>query len=134
MLFPDQILKSIFNAQNILTALAVGAIVFFILREFWCWYFKLNRIEELLEKIEKNTRPAIQTSKEPNPVASVDEKYKKEVIVEPKPKVHVLTEEERLFLSLKHKAAVQGIYKGIKIAVLLIIIAGTAAYIFNLLT
>lgn len=43
-----------------LSLLAVGLILigtFFLAREFWCWYFKLNHIKNLLEKIEENTRP-----------------------------------------------------------------------------
>lgn len=31
-------------------------LIFFLCREFVCWYFKLNRITELLEQIEENTR------------------------------------------------------------------------------
>lgn len=34
-----------------------GFIVFMVLREFVTWYWKLNRVTELLEKIEENTRP-----------------------------------------------------------------------------
>lgn len=30
--------------------------LFLILREFWCWYFKINQIRDLLTDIEKNTR------------------------------------------------------------------------------
>jgi len=30
-------------------------LVFILLREFWCWYFKINKITELLEKLVKNT-------------------------------------------------------------------------------
>ncbi len=30
-------------------------VIFLLLREFWCWYFKINKIVTLLEKIEKNT-------------------------------------------------------------------------------
>jgi hypothetical protein len=31
-------------------------IVFFICRELVCWYFKINSILDVLNKIEKNTR------------------------------------------------------------------------------
>lgn len=38
----------------------IGVLIFivllFLFREFWCWYFKINKIEKLLEKIEENTR------------------------------------------------------------------------------
>jgi hypothetical protein len=32
-------------------------LVVFITRELACWYFKINRINTLLEQIEENTRP-----------------------------------------------------------------------------
>lgn len=31
-------------------------LIFFLFREIFTWYFKLNRIVELLEQIEENTR------------------------------------------------------------------------------
>mgnify|MGYP001558936474 CR=1 FL=1 len=30
--------------------------LFFLLREFWCWYWKINERLNLLKKIEENTR------------------------------------------------------------------------------
>lgn len=46
------------NAGNIflflIVAVAAIIIVYFI-REVICWYFKLTKIVELLERIEKNT-------------------------------------------------------------------------------
>ena len=30
-----------------------GIVIFVLLREFWCWYFKLNKIINLLEEIVK---------------------------------------------------------------------------------
>lgn len=36
----------------------IGILIFLLLREFWCWYFKINRIVSLLEDIEENTRVA----------------------------------------------------------------------------
>ncbi len=35
--------------------IAIIVVVFLLLREFWCWYFKINKITELLEKLVKNT-------------------------------------------------------------------------------
>lgn len=35
--------------------IAIGFIFFLILREFWCWYWKINRVIILLENIERNT-------------------------------------------------------------------------------
>ncbi|MBP7741105.1 MAG: hypothetical protein KA104_00240 [Candidatus Pacebacteria bacterium] len=40
-----------------LEMLLVGIILFFLLREVFTWYWKINRIVVLLEKIEQNTRP-----------------------------------------------------------------------------
>lgn len=31
----------------------IGCIVFSLLREFWCWFFKINKRLELLESIDK---------------------------------------------------------------------------------
>ena len=45
--------------MNLIAPLVVVIIVialFLVLREFWCWYFKINRVIKLLEKIEENTR------------------------------------------------------------------------------
>ena len=33
----------------------VVILVFLLLREFWCWYFKINKVVSLLEKIVNNT-------------------------------------------------------------------------------
>jgi hypothetical protein len=46
---------SSFLNSNFLGILLFLIFIFFILREFWCWYFKLNKISNLLEKIEQNT-------------------------------------------------------------------------------
>ncbi len=40
----------------ILIGIGIVGFAFFIFREIILWYWKINRIEELLEKIEKNTR------------------------------------------------------------------------------
>jgi hypothetical protein len=34
-----------------------GIVAFIIGREIICWYFKINKIVALLERIEENTRP-----------------------------------------------------------------------------
>lgn len=39
-----------------LGGIAVGFLIFMFLREFWCWYFKINHRIQLLQQIEKNTR------------------------------------------------------------------------------
>lgn len=33
-------------------------VTFFLLREFWCWYFKVNERVKLLKEIAENTRKA----------------------------------------------------------------------------
>ena len=38
---------------TILIVFCVIIIVFFVLREFWCWYWKLSRMSESLENIDK---------------------------------------------------------------------------------
>lgn len=47
--------------SSLLTPILIGLLVFiaviFILRELVTWYWKINRIVELLEDIEYNTRP-----------------------------------------------------------------------------
>jgi hypothetical protein len=42
---------------NILLFILVGIVLFIIGREVFCWYFKINKVVALLERIEENTRP-----------------------------------------------------------------------------
>lgn len=42
---------------NIFIAILLVIVFFFIIREIVTWYFKMNRVIELLEVIEENTRP-----------------------------------------------------------------------------
>jgi len=44
------------NFNNGLWFFLVGLIIFLILRELVTWYFKLNKIIELLEEIKENTK------------------------------------------------------------------------------
>ena len=44
--------------SNVLISIVVLLIVFLIFRELVCWYWKINRIVELLESIERNTKIA----------------------------------------------------------------------------
>jgi len=49
--------------------IVIGAILFLFFREVITWYWKLNRIVSLLERIEKNTRPvSVSTALEKNEV------------------------------------------------------------------
>lgn len=41
--------------QTLLLIILVVVLLFFFLREFWCWYFKINEIRDILVSIEKNT-------------------------------------------------------------------------------
>ncbi len=50
--------------SDLLLYVFIGIIVFMALREFMTWYWKQNRIVELLDKIEQNTRT--QKSLDPN--------------------------------------------------------------------
>jgi len=45
----------------VLVALAIWFLLFLLTRTFWCWYFKLNRIEKLLESIDQSLQqlPAV---------------------------------------------------------------------------
>ncbi len=44
--------------QSTLLVFLIGAfLLFFILRELFTWYWKINEVVALLEKIEQNTRP-----------------------------------------------------------------------------
>jgi hypothetical protein len=40
-------------------------VVFVLLREFWCWYWKLNRMIELLQSIDESLKqlPAVSRNK-----------------------------------------------------------------------
>lgn len=43
--------------MNIALFVLVGIVLFVIGREIICWYFKVNKVIALLERIEENTRP-----------------------------------------------------------------------------
>jgi hypothetical protein len=40
---------------KIVPLLAITIVLFLILREFWCWYFKINQRITLLKQIVENT-------------------------------------------------------------------------------
>jgi hypothetical protein len=50
---------------NILEILLILFLFFLLIREFVTWYWKLNRIVNLLEKIEENTRKENVPAKDP---------------------------------------------------------------------
>ena len=37
----------------IIGIIVITIVVFFITREFWCWYWKINEIRDLLKSIEQ---------------------------------------------------------------------------------
>jgi len=50
------ILSSYGSLIPLILGIVIFVLVFLLLREFWCWYFKINEIRDLLKKIEENTR------------------------------------------------------------------------------
>ncbi|MEI6304912.1 MAG: hypothetical protein WCP09_02760 [Candidatus Taylorbacteria bacterium] len=51
-----------FSGASILLYLFFAFIFFMIIRELVTWYWKINRITDLLEQIEKNTKPKDNTT------------------------------------------------------------------------
>jgi len=43
-------------SQIIILIIVITIVVFFITREFWCWYWKINEIRDLLKSIEQKLR------------------------------------------------------------------------------
>lgn len=46
------------NWTSLIGLILIALIIFLIIREFLTWYWKINRIVELLERIEENTKAA----------------------------------------------------------------------------
>jgi len=40
---------------SIVIGVALLIVLFLLLREFWCWYWKISKIVDLLEDIKENT-------------------------------------------------------------------------------
>jgi len=59
---------------SLLVAFAVFFFIFLIMRQFTLWYFKVNQIIGLLEKIEENTRQG-GTARFNNEVSSMANNY-----------------------------------------------------------
>ena len=58
----------LFNLNNSITIAIVSLIIFFLLiREIVTWYWKINHIVNLLEKIEENTSSQKNTKERSNP-------------------------------------------------------------------
>lgn len=57
--------------SNFVIFIPIAIVIFVALREVLTWYWKLNKISNLLEKIEENTRPknSVTTRKEETPPA-----------------------------------------------------------------
>lgn len=49
------------DAIRLLVGLAIIIALFLTLREFWCWYWKINKALELLESIDRSLKqlPAV---------------------------------------------------------------------------
>ncbi len=45
-----------FSGWGVLLYFFFACVLFLVIREIVTWYWKLNRIEDLLEKIDENTR------------------------------------------------------------------------------
>ncbi|RJQ29325.1 hypothetical protein C4571_01705 [Candidatus Parcubacteria bacterium] len=58
-------LTNSFRPGDVLIALGVAILIFLALREFLCWYWKINKIVGLLEDIKENTKKPPLTSTEP---------------------------------------------------------------------
>ena len=49
------------NPWGTLIAILIGIIVLFlILREFWCWYWKINRLVALMEEQNKTLKDLLE--------------------------------------------------------------------------
>jgi len=43
--------------ENLFVSLIIIVVIFLITREFWCWYFKINKVVGILEqKLEEQKR------------------------------------------------------------------------------
>lgn len=43
--------------EFIIIGILASIVLIIVFREMFCWYFKINKIVALLERIEENTRP-----------------------------------------------------------------------------
>ena len=44
---------------GVVLAILVGLGLFLILRYFWLWYWKIDKVVDLLERIDENTRKPV---------------------------------------------------------------------------
>jgi len=67
--------------ENLFVSLIIIVVIFLITREFWCWYFKINKVAGLLEQqleeqkrnnelllkiVKEESRPEIEKMKNEN--------------------------------------------------------------------
>ena len=52
--------------ESLIPFLVIAAIIFVLLREFFCWFWKINKTIELLEAQNKNIQELIAICKEQN--------------------------------------------------------------------
>lgn len=66
------------SSTSVIIALFIVLIVFMVLREFWCWYFKINRqtvlLEEILEELKCLNKNKSKDSNDIIAVNNVEEK------------------------------------------------------------
>jgi len=44
------------STNQLIVGLAIVFVFFLLIREFWCWYFKINKVVQLLESIDASLR------------------------------------------------------------------------------
>ena len=59
--------------------IAILIIVFLITREFWCWYWKINEMKELLKSIDQN----LEGNKAPEKGSKSDQRNEEKLIDNP---------------------------------------------------
>ena len=57
VVYNSTIMSTYFSLPNIFYILVGVAVFFLVTRELIAWYWKINKVCDLLEKIEANTRP-----------------------------------------------------------------------------
>ena len=53
------------NPLNAIILIAIFILIFILLREFFCWYFKINERIDILKKIERHTAPKVERKMPP---------------------------------------------------------------------
>jgi hypothetical protein len=58
-------MAGIHGGAAVIVSIAIIVVVFLVLREVWCWYWKINRMVALLESIDESLKqlPAVTRNK-----------------------------------------------------------------------